>query len=308
MRPKVLLSDDEIGGGVRGLYSKNQRAHLGHFAMLLHGSGDGTGKHLKAFTVRQLKIRLTSERPVVEARLLSPLNLVAVGSFLLTMGLVGWAVAIGDGVALIGILVMAFTTPVLCLGRKWSFALPRRKTGSAPRGDVIWCTNHGSITMVECKEDIALALYFASERPVYLVSSYTGQGLSGVVGGLTLVASIVLFGNATWTIKAALLATYTALNIVYWLVTLCPPQWTWRFNVEVEETPHENMTFTTALWTAIRLSKNVKWVLDSDLVPRSPVWEEWLRMADEKAKAEENDWDAQKALSKLLLESTTIKR
>ncbi|KAJ4345057.1 hypothetical protein N0V95_005966 [Ascochyta clinopodiicola] len=263
VRPKVLLSDDEIGGGVRGLYSKNQRAHLGHFAMLLHGSGDGTGKHLKAFTVRQLKIQSTSERPVVEARLLR---------------------------------------------RKWSFALPRRKTGSAPRGDVIWCTNHGSITMVECKEDIALALYFASERPVYLVSSYTGQGLSGVVGGLTLVASIVLFGNATWTIKAALLATYTALNIVYWLVTLCPPQWTWRFNVEVEETPYENMTFTTALWTAIRLSKNVKWVLDSDLVPRSPVWEEWLRMADEKAKAEENDWDAQKALSKLLLESTTIKR
>jgi hypothetical protein len=135
---------------------------------------------------------------------------------------------------------------------------------------------------------------------MYLVSLYTGQGLSGVVGGLTLVASITLFGNATWTMKAALLATYTTLNIVYWLVTLCPPRWTWRFNVEVEETLHENMTFTTALWTAIRLSKNVKWVLDSDSVPRTAVWEEWLRLAELNANTEENDWDAQMALKRLL--------
>jgi hypothetical protein len=273
--------------------------------MLLHGSGDGTGEHLRPHTVRQLKIRSTSERPVVEARLLSPLNLVAVGSFMLTMGLVAWAVAIGDGVALIGILVMAFTTPVLCVGRKWSFALPSLagRAVSVPRGDVVWRTPHGSFTLVECTEDIARALYFAPNRPMYLISSYTGQGLSGVVGGLTLVASIALFGNATWTIKAALLATYTTLNIVYWVVTLCPPRWTWHFNVEVEETLHENDTFTTAVWTAIRLSKNAKWVLDSNSVPRTAAWEEWLRIAEEKAKAEEKDWDFQRELARLLKES-----
>jgi hypothetical protein len=75
----MLPFDDDIGGGVRGLCSRSQRAHIGHFAMLLHRSGDGTGKHLEAFTVRYLKIQSTGTRPVVEPRLLSPLNLVAVG-------------------------------------------------------------------------------------------------------------------------------------------------------------------------------------------------------------------------------------
>lgn len=115
----MLPFDDDIGGGVRGLYSRSQRAHTaGRLAILLHGSGDGMGKRLEQFTVRHLKIHSTDTKPVVEPRLLSPPNLVAVGSFLLTMGLVGWTVAIADGVTLIGILVMAFTTPVLCYERK----------------------------------------------------------------------------------------------------------------------------------------------------------------------------------------------
>lgn len=66
-----------------------------------------------------------------------------------------------------------------------------------PKRDVIWRTQHGSFALVECDENIARALYFSPERPQYFVSNYTGQSLSGVVGGSTLVASIVLFGNAT---------------------------------------------------------------------------------------------------------------
>jgi hypothetical protein len=89
-----------------------------------------------------------------------------------------------------------------------------QKCGNA-QGDVIWRTQHGSFTLVESDENTARALYFSPERPQYFVSGCPGQGLSGVVGGSTLVASIVLFGDATWTIKAGLLGTYTALNIVY---------------------------------------------------------------------------------------------
>jgi hypothetical protein len=68
----------------------------------------------------------------------------------------------------------------------------------------------------------------------------------------------------------------------------------------VEEMLQENQTFTTAVWTAIRLSKNAEWVLATDSVPQTPAWKDWLSIAGEKARLEEDDWDAQKALGELL--------
>jgi hypothetical protein len=62
---------------------------------------------------------------------------------------------------------------------------------------------------------VARTLYFAPERLEYTTKNYTGIGLGGIIGGLTLMASILLFTNCTWMMQVALFVTYAVLNTVY---------------------------------------------------------------------------------------------
>jgi hypothetical protein len=241
------------------------------------------------------------------------MNLIAILSCAMSLGLAAWALVLGDAVALTGILVMSFTTPLLCVGMcwrpnsSWSSRRVMDSKGEVPQGTVIIKSPNGCFTVVECDEDIARRLYFHPEHIDYAVSSFAGRGLSSTVGGLTLVGFIVLFGNAVWTIKAALAVIYTVLNLLYCVAAILPVRLSWHIDLilSLPQITHHD-TFTRCLWTTICITKRSDWA--REYVPKTEVWSEWLREAQHQAQHAPGPecWDPQDAIRKLLMKQSRL--
>jgi len=307
-RPKKLDSEDDVP--VNGVHTGNGRPGLSYVGRMIHTDGS----ELPPCTTRVIKIRWTSKntdgsfrKAPLRPRLFSPINIIAIFSCGLSFGLAAWAIMLGDAVALTGILVMSFTTPLLCVGMRWrpGFPIPSRNYAGSPRGTVVVKSANGCFTVVECDEDVARLLYFHPDKIDYAVSSFTGRGLSGTVGGLTLVGSIVLFGNAVWTMKAALAVTYTVLNLCYWIAAILPLRLSWHIDLEIDPPQIiEHETYTRCVWTTIYITKKIDWARNH--VPNSDVWDQWLGEAQRMAGTvqEPGDWDAQGAIVEILTEKS----
>jgi hypothetical protein len=310
-RPKKLASEDDVP--VMGIYSGINRPTLQYFGRMLHTDGSD----LPPFTTRVLEIRWdpknkdgSLKRNPLRPRLFSPMNIIAVLSCAMSLGLAAWALVLGDAVALTGILVMSFTTPLLCAGMRWRPRLikaPRMESDPVPRGTVVMKSSNECFTVVTCDDHIARLLYFHPEYIDYAVSSFTGRGLSGTVGGLTLVGSIVLLGNAVWTIKAALAVTYTVLNLLYWVAAILPVRLPWHIDLVISSPQiTEHPTFIQGLYTAIYTTKLSGWAREH--VPKTGAWDDWLNVA--KALARDGvgleEWDADGALTECLNYQTKV--
>lgn len=299
-RAKTLPNEGDFE--VRGVMSSNKRNGLNYFANTLNGDGEW----LAAFTTRILRLSRDDANPkhlFIWPRLLSPLNVVAVLSCAMSLGIAAWAIVLGDGPGLAGVLIMSFTTPLLCIGLKWDPSNNHRFTHrrrSEMQDCIVYRTPRGIITVIQCDETISRSLYFHPSQISYLVGSYSGRGLSGIAGGMMLVGSLVLFSNATWTIKAALVVAYTVLNLLYWLAAIIPAKWSWHFDIEMEEEIIHNDTYTTALWAAIWMSQSVDWVKQGDHIPKTEAWERWLEEAKDALHRPRENFDAQARLMRLL--------
>lgn len=276
-----------------------------YFDRMLHTDGS----ELPAYSTRVLKIDWEYEkedgcvkRRPIRPRLISPMSLIAILSCALSLELAAWALVLGDAVALTGILAMSFTTPLLCLGMRWTprdVRGPLHFTGGMlPPDTIVLKSPNGSFTVVECDVEIVNRLYFHPNHIDYMVSSFTGRGLSGTVGGIALVGSIVLFGSAVWTIKAALAVTYTVLNLLYWIAAIPPVCLSWHIDLVVSP-PHitaHNDSLARCLWTTIYTTKKSEWVREH--IPETMAWDEWLPEAQDQAlkNLEPESWDPQVAL------------
>lgn len=97
-----------------------------------------------------------------------------------------------------------------------------------------------------------LGIFSHPEHIGYLVGSFKGRGTSGTIVGLTLVGSIVLFGNATRTMKTALVVMYTVLNLLHWIAAIPPTSLSWHIDFSISGPEVlQNLIYTTGLWTAI---------------------------------------------------------
>lgn len=85
-------------------------------------------------------------------------------------------------------------------------------------------TREGAFIVVHCSEEIARELYIGAEEVKYRVGPNNFRLLVGV-GTVALMVAVVLLGNYTWTMQAAIGATYVFLNGAYWLVALFPLTW-----------------------------------------------------------------------------------
>jgi hypothetical protein len=300
-RMKTLPYEED--GQVFGIHSRNLREGLNYFANILHGTGD----QLEPYTTREIFISWNkkSKNTTFRLKTFGFLQWITVGSCLASVGLLSWAIVIRDGVATIGIILMSFAAPFLCIGARWNFSPPRRTSPRSwdPSGDVVFRSRSGNFTVVHCTEDIARCLYFAPDRPIYAVESYIGIGLGGIVGGLTLIVSIILFGNCSWTMQAAISVTYTVLNVLYWfaaVLSIRNPRAAWDFSCFIVEEPKStpNPTYTKALAQAIRMSRDTGWVEKTKAMPESEAWREWLQEAGDHF--DDDSWDAQEALSRLM--------
>lgn len=324
---------------VIGVYSGNRRLGLNYFPNILHGSGE------RPFTIQEFSLEWDPDDKSevhfsVQPSYLGALNAIAISSSLISLGLLIWSIIIKDGVALVGILIMSLATPVLCLGGKWSYTELASTTlaKDAPPGDVVIRARNGAFIIVHCSELLSRGLYFAPNDRKFFVDFWTGRATGGVVGGITLIVAIVLFGNCTWIMQAALAVTYTVLNVAYWSATLVKPTFNWdldqkiglkdrkktevyvelpanspqshhfpkspvRCNIPLTEVDRYEH-YTDTLWRAILKTGSAEWVEPSQALPATEAWKEWLREADKAAKEQNKNWDPRTQLSQNLREAT----
>ncbi|PGH04261.1 hypothetical protein GX51_03606 [Blastomyces parvus] len=309
-RPTRLPS---IPAHIVSIHSGTLLLELNHFANLVYNID------LPSFTIREIRIKhregyadtlrdekklrnriLRTPKGVIHAQPFSPLAFLSVASFLLSVGLCAWAVILEDGVAVIAIVVVSFTSSIIGLSSMWhpNLTVRKRKT-VVPDGDLIIRTRQGAFIVIRCTEEVARELYTGTEECSYVVSDQIFRALVGV-GTFLLMSAVILMGNSTWTMQAALGGTYVLLNGCYQIAALFPKGWHWNLiRYELEEIRSvDAQTYTQALWKAIYVSKFTDWVRVSGAAPNSEAWRAWIDLAGDNMHDE--NWDPQKALDELL--------
>ncbi|KAI4137947.1 MAG: hypothetical protein L6R39_007036, partial [Caloplaca ligustica] len=296
-RPKRLPYVEEVT--VYGTRSGSKRDGLNFIPNLIHRI-----ESAPPYSVQVLEIgwNFGYEQMPVTYRTLAPLNILAIASCLLSVGLMVWAGLVRDGVAFIGIVLISFASSALGYASYWLRELPRKRPAHAPTDEIILRTRWGAFVLVHCQEDVARALYWQTEECNYASSSRVARLLGGVVGGLMVLVAVVLFANcSSWAMQAAIGTSYAVLNVAYWLVTVIPEAWSWDlrcYNVRGREEFRRYGTFTEAIASAIRITGSTAWVRDNQILPRSAAWREWLDRAEDQL--DNDDWDPQAALAELL--------
>ncbi|KLJ12166.1 hypothetical protein EMPG_09594 [Blastomyces silverae] len=309
-RPTRLPS---IPAHIVSIHSGTLLLELNHFANLVYNID------LPSFTIREIQIKhregyadtlhdekklrnriLRTPKGVIHAQPFSPLALLSVASFLLSVGLCTWAVILEDGVAVIAIVVVSFTSSIIGLSSMWhpNLTVRKRKT-VVPDGDLVIRTRQGAFIIIRCTEEVARELYTGTEECSYVISDQIFRALVGV-GTFLLMSAVILMGNSTWIMQAALGGSYVLLNGCYQIAALFPKGWHWnliRYDLK-EIRKIDAQTYTQALWKAIHVSQFTDWVRVSGAAPNSEAWRAWIDLAADNLHDE--NWDAQKALDELL--------
>ncbi|RDL32433.1 Uncharacterized protein BP5553_08889 [Venustampulla echinocandica] len=270
--------------------------------------GDGERGQFRPLRRRATSIikNYTPPQPVMRAKNMAPHSILSVASCLLTIGLLVWAIVIGDGPATLSIVLLATATTLFCAASLWSLPLRQRSFASiAPAGDVVIRTRVGAFLIIQCDEDVARELYYGTDEVRQLVTT----GFGSCVGGGTVIfmVAVILMGNSTWTMQAALAVAYLLLNAVYWFVALIPSTTHWEFpSYEIDDVTPDDVkysnagtmnsppSYTNSLWKAILVSKKIGWVRRSNALPETHEWDHWLKLAEQNALDDNRGWDAVK--------------
>lgn len=234
-----------------------------------------------------------------------PLACASAISVLMTIGLFIWAACIHDAVAMVAIATMSVSTSLACWSGRWHPVLTTRGENSrVPDGDLVLRTRDGAFVVVHCDEKITRELYTCTDCCWYNVDGrllHSCLGLSTVL----LMASIIFFSNCGWTMQTAIGIAYIIINIVYWAIPIVQENRAWdlprydiRHDVEKDRWLGDDASYTLVLWTAIRETGKVDWVLRGRAAPQTEAWKEWLRLAKENI--DNPNWDAVGAKNDLM--------
>ena len=293
-RMKRLPAEENVS--VCAVWSGNKLDSLNYFASLLHNdflSGPGLVAqrieiNRKDHDYSDLEIR---------RRALGPVNLITIVSSIGSVAFLVYAARIGDWVGFSALLIMSMTSTMISAALHWIPRLPRRnaprREEALPPGDlVIRNRQKGSFLVVHCPEDVARKLYFNQEDCVYTLSEHLSRTLGGFAGGTLLIAAVILFWNCSWQVQWGAAIAYSALNVAYWLATICPISLTWNFDdfniLPAKPTSFPN--YTAALAATIKLVGDTRWVSLSEASPKTTAWDEWLRRADQALRDNDEAW------------------
>jgi hypothetical protein len=261
-------------------------------------------------TFNTIRTRLAGEKekPRVPPKPYSPLNILSVLSFLLTIGLVIWARYLKDGTAIVALVTISCASSIVGYASWWSPVLMKRTFKSkVPAGDVIIRTREGAFLLVQCDEDVARELYTGTEECQYYVQTQQYRMLVGF-GTFLLMVSVVLLGNCNFTMQAAIGLSYIVLNGAFWGSSLITKSRFWdlsNYHV-VDDTPEDAVdadvfqddtlegrpSFTRTMWYAIRETKKIGWVKRGGAAPKTDEWDEWLKLAELNAAEGNRRWNA----------------
>ncbi|KAL5359339.1 hypothetical protein BJX96DRAFT_164363 [Aspergillus floccosus] len=234
--------------------------------------------------------------PVMSTRTFSALHILTMMSCAMTAGLIVWACIIRDGVAIVSLVILAFTSMLVGLAMWYQPQLAIRPTDAVvPDGDIIIRTRKGAFIVVHCSEEVARELYIGTEEAKYVIADGV-FGLFMGTGTVSLMVGVVLLGNCNWTMQTAIGASYLILNGAYWALGLVPGKQIWDTSIyEVRDiTPRRlksahiqgidgiKPSYTRTLWYTIQSTKEMNgtsWVSISGAAPETPAWGEWERLA-----------------------------
>ncbi|KUJ21790.1 uncharacterized protein LY89DRAFT_576597 [Mollisia scopiformis] len=263
-------------------------------------------------TIRRTFTRMVTmhekDKPRVPPQFFSPLNVLSVLSFVTTIGLIIWAALIKDGTAVVALGTISLVSSVVGYASWWEPILMKRNFKSkVPAGDVIIRTREGAFLLVVCDEDVARELYTGTEECQYYVGTQTYRLLVGL-GTFLLMVSVVLLGNCSFPMQAAVGTSYIILNGSFWGASLIPKKRFWNLSnydfkvvtppdaVDADKAQAETLegraSFTRTMWYAIRETKKIGWVKRSGAAPSTHEWELWLKLAEENAVAGKRTWNA----------------
>ncbi|KAI9847912.1 MAG: hypothetical protein M1837_001429 [Sclerophora amabilis] len=284
---------------VAGVFSGNVQHSLNYFANLIH---QVDALEQRSVTVLRVGENVPTPEPTVTiaVRQLAPLQVLGIIGCLFSIFLLVEAIWLGDGVALIVVLLLSATSMFVGLGHLWTVKLAERGSQrNVPPGDVVIRGRQGAFLIVHCVEDVARALYFGKEECVYKVSENTFRVLTGVAT-VFLMTSIVFLTNCIWELQATFGLAYIILNGLYWVASLIPLKWHWDltpFRVTPIQHFHEK-NYTRTLWRAIQQSGSADWVRKSDAAPHHHAWDAWLEEAGDNI--HNSEWDPNEALDRWL--------
>ncbi|KAK5131073.1 hypothetical protein LTR08_001359 [Meristemomyces frigidus] len=313
--PQALLWPNRPGtlppttATVTAVHSGNVKDHIHHVAHVL------LGEELPTFTVRCVRVtkviqaalptrmdtffrgqpaRVVTQSPTlgppsVKAKATGPLAWATLLGCSLSVSLFVVSMIFGDGMSLLATILLSFLSTLLGIGNKWSLRLPRRPQGTEPPvGDVVIRYPNGSYLIVKCDEDVARELYFAPEEIEYSVKSRAAYRMISLVGTLMLMLGVIALANARLELQFAWAGAYIIINAAQWIAAALPPGMHWDLSCyKVTEqgvnTGPKNPNFTEALWKAIMLTKDIRWVKNGKAAPQTAVWDEWLVDAKDRA-------------------------
>lgn len=228
--------------------------------------------------------------PLIKAKATGPQTWVTLIGFLEALILFATSITFGDGMSILATLMLAGLSTVVGIINMWTLKLPQKAKGSEPpAGDVVIRYPNGSYLVVRCDEDVARELYFAPEEIDYQIQNLLVYQMLSLLGTIMLMLGIVFLANAKLQLQFAWAGGYVIINIAHWIAAALPQRWNWDLSCyEVVEEGvvggAKNSSFTEALWKAILLTKDVRWVKNGGAAPQTKVWDAWLAEAEVLAK------------------------
>jgi hypothetical protein len=264
-------------------------------------------------------------RPHVPARMTSPLNILSIFSFALTLGLFALSVVNKDGVACISLVTISLASSIVGYASMWSPQLMKRTaTSDVPQGDVVIRTREGAFIVVKCDENVARELYTGTEECVYTVQSVQEYRTLVGIGTFLLMVSVVLLGNCNFPQQLAIGASYIVLNGLFWGAALIPKEKFWDLtlyefdDITPEDGKHAHLetvpnsadpehqpSFTRTMWYAIRETEEIGWVKKSGAAPVTEEWDAWLKEAETSVKMKDRKWRAVTAKDRMIGQTET---
>ena len=292
-RPKRLPYNEDVK--VLNLTDQAPRDGLNYIPNMIHRPNN-----LPDYSATMVRMRVDDEKSTPTSLTSSPLNRLAIGSSLLSAGLLVWSGFLHDGVAFVAVLLMSLASSALGYASSWKLVLRMARKDLNPPNKIVLATAWGAFLVVECDRQVERELYGIAAECAYRMGNRAARALGGVIGGLLLTIAVVLFANCSWVMQLVIGVSFAFLNVAYWLVALFPDAQQWNLERYIAEDVYrsEKHNFTQALYQAIKLSRSKAWVQQGKVAPESPAWKEWIDMAYDAI--DEDDWDCEGALKDCL--------
>lgn len=339
--PKPLQSEDRTSTTDAATYNRTRGPGISFAADLERGSGNNDHSSAQASPTQGLQRRRTAkekvidfvanptlkarDRPAVPPALASPIHIITVLSFVMTLIMFGLTAYWRDGNALMAIFIISLQASLVGYASWWKPRLMVRPPhkGPVPPADMLIRTREAAFILVKCNDDVARELYTGPEECEYHVGPKWYRFLMAL-GTMLLMVGVVLLGNTKFNAQAIISASYILLNGAYWLLGMIPGKYFWDMSryewqeIDVPDARNADKytkdllgveafpSFTRTLWYAIReTGGQIGWVERSSAAPDTLGWRRWLKEASENARKGNRSWPAVQRKDEIMRESAT---